>query len=174
MKKLVNALIQVQYGASIVAALMLLIMIGYEVFARYVLRSSLMGIEELMLFPIIWLYMLGGANASYEKSHIECGILTLYIKKERSMLIFDAIKRTLCIIILAWICYWGFYFFSYSLKTWKLADITYAPLFFANIALTIGFILMFLYAVRDVVLAYRALLRNIKDENESKKGGETA
>lgn len=132
MKKLGKTLIQVQYGASIVAALMLLLMIGYEVFARYVLKSSLMGIEELMLFPIIWLYMLGGANASYEKSHIECGILTLYIKKERSKLIFDAIKRTLCIIILAWICYWGFYFFSYSLKTWKLADITYAPLFFCE------------------------------------------
>ena len=81
MKKLGKTLIQVQYGASIVAALMLLLMIGYEVFARYVLKSSLMGIEELMLFPIIWLYMLGGANASYEKSHIECGILTLYIKK---------------------------------------------------------------------------------------------
>ena len=74
MKKLGKTLIQVQYGASIVAALMLLVMIGYEVFARYVLKSSLMGIEELMLFPIIWLYMLGGANASYEKSHIECGI----------------------------------------------------------------------------------------------------
>ena len=79
MKKLGKTLIQVQYGASIVAALMLLVMIGYEVFARYVLKSSLMGIEELMLFPIIWLYMLGGANASYENSHIECGILTLYI-----------------------------------------------------------------------------------------------
>ena len=65
MKKLGKTLIQVQYGASIVAALMLLVMIGYEVFARYVLKSSLMGIEELMLFPIIWLYMLGGANASY-------------------------------------------------------------------------------------------------------------
>ena len=64
MKKLGKTLIQVQYGASIVAALMLLVMIGYEVFARYVLKSSLMGIEELMLFPIIWLYMLGGANAS--------------------------------------------------------------------------------------------------------------
>lgn len=51
MKKLGKTLIQVQYGASIVAALMLLLMIGYEVFARYVLKSSLMGIEELMLFP---------------------------------------------------------------------------------------------------------------------------
>ncbi|MFR5011834.1 MAG: hypothetical protein ACLTDI_13210 [Acutalibacteraceae bacterium] len=40
-----------------------------------------MGIEELMLFPIIWLYMLGGANASYEKSHIECGILTLISRR---------------------------------------------------------------------------------------------
>lgn len=173
MKKLGRTLINVQYGASIVAALMLLIMIGYEVFARYVLRSSLMGIEELMLFPIIWLYMLGGANASYEKSHIECGILTLYIKKKRSILVFDAVKRTLCVIILAWICYWGGYFFSYSLKTWKLADITYAPLFFANIALTIGFILMFIYAVRDVVLAYKVLLKNVKGKDETKEGGET-
>ena len=36
MKKLGKHCIQVQYGASIVAALMLLVMIGYEVFARYV------------------------------------------------------------------------------------------------------------------------------------------
>ena len=137
MKKLGKTLIQVQYGASIVAALMLLLMIGYEVFARYVLKSSLMGIEELMLFPIIWLYM-----------------------------------RTLCIIILAWICYWGFYFFSYSLKTWKLADITYAPLFFANIALTVGFVLMFIYAVRDVYMAYRALIGQMKNKDEAREGGE--
>ena len=112
MKKVGALLVKVQYGVSVVAALALLVMIGYEVFARYVLRSSLMGIEELMLFPIIWLYMLGGANASYEKSHIECGILTLYVKKEKSQKIFEAVKRTLCVIILTWLCYWGFFFYS--------------------------------------------------------------
>ena len=148
MKKVGALLVKVQYGVSVVAALALLVMIGYEVFARYVLRSSLMGIEELMLFPIIWLYMLGGANASYEKSHIECGILTLYVKKEKSQKIFEAVKRTLCVIILTWLCYWGFFFYSYSLKTWKLADITFAPLFFANVALTVGFVLMLIYAVK--------------------------
>ncbi len=174
MKKIGTVLVKVQYGASIIAALMLLVMIGYEVFARYVLKSSLMGIEELMLFPIIWLYMLGGANASYEKSHIECGILTLYVKKERSKLVFEAVKRTLCIIILAWLCYWGGFFFSYSLKTWKLADITFAPLFYANIALTIGFIIMFIYAIRDVFLAYRMLFLNLKSGKEPKEGGENA
>lgn len=84
--KIAKYFVNFQYGLSIVMALLLLAMIGYEVVMRYVFKSSLMGVEEVMVFPIIWLYMLGGANASYEKSHIECGILTLYIKKEHSML----------------------------------------------------------------------------------------
>lgn len=172
MKKVGALLIKVQYGVSVVAALALLVMIGYEVFARYVLRSSLMGIEELMLFPIIWLYMLGGANASYEKSHIECGILTLYVKKEKSQKIFEAVKRTLCVIILTWLCYWGFFFYSYSLKTWKLADITFAPLFFANVALTVGFVLMLIYAVRDVIAAYGNLFKVLKSKGKSEERSE--
>ncbi len=56
-----------------------------------------MGIEELMLFPTIWLYMLGGANASQDRTHIECGILTLYIKKPRSMQIFKIFKGVILI-----------------------------------------------------------------------------
>lgn len=166
LKKLGSKLVTLQYGVSVVCALLLLAMIGYQVIARYVLKANLMGVEELMLFPIIWLYMLGGADASYEKSHIECGILTLYIKKERSICIFETVKRTLCAIILAWLCYWGFFFFSYSLKTWKLADITYAPLFYANIALTVGFVLMEIYAIRDVIAAYRNLFKSLKSGGE--------
>ena len=165
-KKLGGKLVNLQYGVSVVCALLLLAMIGYQVIARYVLKANLMGVEELMLFPIIWLYMLGGADASYEKSHIECGILTLYIKKERSICIFETVKRTLCVVILAWLCYWGFFFFSYSLKTWKLADITYAPLFYANIALTVGFVLMEIYAIRDVIAAYRNLFKSLKSGGE--------
>lgn len=94
--KIAKYFVNFQYGLSIVMALLLLAMIGYEVVMRYVFKSSLMGVEEVMVFPIIWLYMLGGANASYEKSHIECGILTLYIKKEHSMLIFNLVKRIIC------------------------------------------------------------------------------
>lgn len=109
--KIAKYFVNFQYGLSIVMALLLLAMIGYEVVMRYVFKSSLMGVEEVMVFPIIWLYMLGGANASYEKSHIECGILTLYIKKEHSMLIFNLVKRIICVVILAWITYWSFYYF---------------------------------------------------------------
>ena len=166
LKKIGNALVSLQYGVSVFCAFTLLAMIGYQVIARYVLKANLMGIEELMLFPIIWLYMLGGANASYEKSHIECGILTLYIKKPLSICIFEAVKRTLCFVILAWICRWSFFFFSYSLKTWKLGDITFAPLFFAYAALTVGFVIMEIYALRDIIQAYCNLVKTVKGGGE--------
>ena len=58
--KIAKYFVNFQYGLSIVMALLLLAMIGYEVVMRYVFKSSLMGVEEVMVFPIIWLYMLGG------------------------------------------------------------------------------------------------------------------
>lgn len=164
--KIAKYFVNFQYGLSIVMALLLLAMIGYEVVMRYVFKSSLMGVEEVVVFPIIWLYMLGGANASYEKSHIECGILTLYIKKEHSMLIFNLVKRIICVVILAWITYWSFYYFYYSLTTWKVADITYAPLFFANLAMTVGFVLMLIYAIRDVI----QVTKDLKAYNKKVEG----
>ena len=151
--KIAKYFVNFQYGLSIVMALLLLAMIGYEVVMRYVFKSSLMGVEEVMVFPIIWLYMLGGANASYEKSHIECGILTLYIKKEHSMLIFNLVKRIICVVILAWITYWSFYYFYYSLTTWKVADITY-------------FVLMLIYAIRDVI----QVTKDLKAYNKKVEG----
>ena len=56
-KKLGNALVGLQYGVSVFCALSLLAMIGYQVIARRVLKTNLMGIEELMIFPMIWLYI---------------------------------------------------------------------------------------------------------------------
>ena len=75
-------------------------------------------------------------------------------------------------IILTWLCYWGFFFYSYSLKTWKLADITFAPLFFANVALTVGFVLMLIYAVRDVIAAYGNLFKVLKSKGKSEERSE--
>ena len=151
--KIAKYFVNFQYGLSIVMALLLLAMIGYEVVMRYVFKSSLMGVEEVMVFPIIWLYMLGG-------------ILTLYIKKEHSMLIFNLVKRIICVVILAWITYWSFYYFYYSLTTWKVADITYAPLFFANLAMTVGFVLMLIYAIRDVI----QVTKDLKAYNKKVEG----
>ena len=101
---------------------------------------------------------------TYEK--IIRNLVSFYIKKEHSMLIFNLVKRIICVVILAWITYWSFYYFYYSLTTWKVADITYAPLFFANLAMTVGFVLMLIYAIRDVI----QVTKDLKAYNKKVEG----
>ena len=78
-KKAENALVSVQRFIGVLLAFVAASLIVYQVILRYVFKAPLMGIEELLIFPTIWLYMLGGANASQQRNHIECGILTLYM-----------------------------------------------------------------------------------------------
>ena len=87
------------------------------------------------------------------------------------MLIFNLVKRIICVVILAWITYWSFYYFYYSLTTWKVADITYAPLFFANLAMTVGFVLMLIYAIRDVIQVTKDLKAYNKKSGRRNEGG---
>ncbi len=131
-------------------AVIIPLLITAQVILRYVLKMPLFGIEELMLFPIIWLYMLGGANASMERNHISCGILTLYIKKEKSIAIFNFIKALISVAISMWLTYWAFWYFTYSLKMWKLSDLLYLPMFFAESAIFIGLVLMVFYALVEL------------------------
>ena len=138
------------------------LLITAQVILRYVLKMPLMGIEELMLFPIIWLYMLGGANASMERNHISCGILTLYIKKEKSMSLFNLIKALISVVISLWLTYWAFWYFSYSLRMWKLSDLLYLPMFFAESSIFIGLVLMVFYALvelYDMIFDYMDTLK---------------
>lgn len=133
-----------------ILAIVIPVLITIQVILRYVLKMPLMGIEELMLFPVIWLYMLGGANASMERNHISCGILTLYIKKEKSMALFNLVKSLISILISVWLTYWAFWYFSYSFRMWKLSDLLYLPMFFAESAIFTGLVLMVFYALIEL------------------------
>lgn len=145
------------FGASKVqnVALFLLMMgvtllVFVQVLLRYVLRAPLMGIEELLLFPTIWLYMLGGAAASWERTHISCGILTLYINTPRSKAIFDIVKNTLSVVVCAWLLYWAHWYFSYSLRVMKESATLYIPLVFGESAIFVGLLLMLIYTLVEL------------------------
>ncbi|MBN1333878.1 MAG: TRAP transporter small permease [Synergistales bacterium] len=121
-----------------------------QVILRYVLHSPLFGIEELLLFPTIWLYLLGGANASWEKSHITCGVLSLYIKRPRSVALFNTVKGIVSITVCGWLAYWAFAYFQYSFKVWKLSATLYIPLVLGESALFIGLFLMTIYTAVEL------------------------
>lgn len=62
-----------------VIALAMVALVTVQVILR-MLNMPLFGIEELLNFPTIWIYFIGGACAAYTNAHIECGLLKRYLK----------------------------------------------------------------------------------------------
>jgi len=141
----------VQRAILFLLMLSVTVLVFTQVILRYVLQKPLMGIEELLIFPAIWLYLLGGAQASLDHSHISCGILTLYIKKDRSKVIFDISKNSVSLLIAVWLCRWAYWFFAYSFKTVRTSPILSIPLILGESSIFICLLLMIIYTVAELI-----------------------
>lgn len=144
MKRIQNLL-----GTVLLVAVTLLVF--GQVILRYCLHMPLMGIEELLMLPTIWLYMIGSANASLGRSHIECGIATLYIKTPRGMCIFKIIRNIISVIVGGWLLRWAFWLLQYSFRMGKESPLLFIPMEYVESAVFVGFLLMWLYTVIELI-----------------------
>ncbi len=149
--RLVRVIGAVQDRIILVLLMVIPLLVTAQVILRYVFQAPLMGIEEMLLFPAIWLYFLGGSSASKERNHIDCGVLVLYIKKDRSLALFRVARMVISVLVGIWTSYWAFWFFSYSLSKWKLSDLLYLPMFLGESAIFIGLVLMTFFSIVELI-----------------------
>ena len=120
-----------------------------QVLLRYVFKAPLLGIEEFLQFPTVWLYMIGAALASVMHSHIECGVLAVYIKNEKALSVLNAVKCLISAVVGCWLTYWCWWYLLYSLDKWKISDLLHIPQITGDSALFVGVLLMTIYAITD-------------------------
>jgi len=143
--KLSKGIAAVQKTVVLILLIVIPLLVVTQVILRYVLQMPLMGIEEIMLFPTIWLYMLGGGVASRERDHI---------KKEKSLAAFFLVRTVVSVMISGWLTYWAFKYFLYSMRVWKLSSLLYLPLFFGESALFIGLVFMTYFTLVELIDRY--------------------
>lgn len=156
--------VKIQKFISFLLVIFLPLLITFQVILRYVFVAPLMGVEELMMFPIIWLYFLGGANASYERNHIECGILILYMKTPRAYNRFRLLRSIISVLISIWMTYWAFWLFVYSIQTFKYSDLLSIPMIIGESALFIGLVLMTVYTLFETKDYFKLVLNEKEGE----------
>jgi TRAP-type C4-dicarboxylate transport system permease small subunit len=139
----------IENWTAFVLMLAVTFLVFIQVILRYVLHHPLMGIEELLLFPTIWLYFLGGAIAARERNHIECRVVTMYVRG-RSLHWANALKAGLSLVISVWLTSWAFEYLRYALRVSKQSDMLYIPLALGESALFVGLLLMSLYTVWEL------------------------
>lgn len=129
-----------------------------QVVMRYIFEIPIMGLEEVLVYPTLWLYFLGSVNASREDTQIKANVLDVFLKTARSKLIVRVIADTLSLVTCSWLTWWAWEYFRYALKVWKESPTLYIPTFYAECAMFIGMSFMTFYVVFYLLRNFRRLM----------------
>ena len=114
----------------------------YQVLMRYVFEIPVMGLEEVLVYPTLWLYFLGSVNASREDTQIKANVLDVFLKTDRAKLIVRVIADVMSLVVVLWLTYWAWDYLGYAKRVWKESPTLYIPTFYAECAFFIGLVLM--------------------------------
>ncbi|MDA7430802.1 TRAP transporter small permease subunit [Primorskyibacter aestuariivivens] len=136
-----------RFSKYLLTALIGIVALGQfvQVITRYVLQIPVMGLEETMLYPTLWLYIIGAVNASRENTHIRANVLELWLTSERQHTVLAIIGEVISLIVGLWLLSWAWDYTRYAWRVWKESPTLYIPTFYSEIALLIGLTLMMVY-----------------------------
>jgi TRAP-type C4-dicarboxylate transport system permease small subunit len=147
------------FAKYLLTGLIILVALGQfvQVITRYVLQVPVMGLEETMLYPTLWLYILGAVNASREDTHIRANVLEIAIKTPRGHTILAIVGEVISLIVGLWLLSWAWEFTQYAWRVWRESPTLYIPTFYSDVALVAGLGLMMLYTATHLVRHINAL-----------------
>ncbi len=122
------------------------LLVFIQVVLRYIFHAPLMGIEELLLFPTTWLFMIGAVKASSEKTQIVARVLEVFLKTPRSVSTVRAIASFFTCSVLAWLIRWGYDYFKYLIRMEKESPTLYLPTIWYEGLVFVALILMLAYS----------------------------
>jgi len=65
-----------------------------------------------------------------------------------------------------WLTYWAHWYFQYSLRSWKLSPLLRLPMFFGEMIVFIGLVLMVFYTLIELVEVYKKSIRVLKNPEQ--------
>ncbi|SKC81496.1 TRAP transporter small permease [Maledivibacter halophilus] len=152
-----KGLLLLQRWILTITSILAVLIIVTSVVMRYVFKSDLFGIEEILIIVAFWLYFIGGVHGSYERSHIKADLLSIYIKNERAKLILSFVETFITCIVAIVLSFWGYKYFIWGIEMgakspgWKIPlVISQSPIFF-------GFVLMTFYFIYHLIIDFKKM-----------------
>lgn len=140
-----------------------------QVAMRYVLRSPMLGVEELCYFPTMWLYLGAAIKASSEKGQLVARVLEIFFHRQKTVYLLRAIAAVLSCFVLIWLTYWGYDLLKYSIRMEKETDILFFPWLLIEGMGFIAFAAMLFYSFLETweyFKAYRVTASSVQKISE--------
>ncbi len=140
--RLERVLIKGIQASTIFMIIALGFLMALQVFMRYVLESPFLGIEELAPLFALWVYFLGMANATRQRTHIAGGVVNLIFKKPLTKTIISAINTLLCLGVTCVFSYYAYKFAMVNLNIGRMSTYMRLPKYLWDFSMFTGFSLM--------------------------------
>ncbi len=134
-----------------VISILIVLVITATVIMRYILKTDLYGMEELLILLAMWLYFVGGSYGSYENSHITADILSAFVKNEK---IIKAVKLFIAIVsfvVALFFTRWAFTYWKLVMRLGGRTSGLHYPLWMPRLALIVGFVLIDIFSLYNLV-----------------------
>lgn len=122
-----------------------------QVIARYVFEIAISGLDEITGHTAVWLYLMGAAFGSYDRSQIKAEMIHLVIKNPRVLSGVRALSTSIGTIVAGYMVIWSYGYVRWSLVKHEVTPTLQIPTVVFQIAILIGAILMVYYFIREVL-----------------------
>jgi TRAP-type C4-dicarboxylate transport system permease small subunit len=122
-----------------------------QVIARYVFEVAISGLDEITGHTAVWLYLMGAAYGSFDRSQIKAEMIHLVIKNHRLLNCVRALSTTIGAVVAGYMVVWSYGYVRWSILKHEVTPTLQTPTVIFQIAILIGAILMVYYFIREAL-----------------------
>lgn len=142
----------------IVTNLAVTVLILFLVLARFVLGWSVVGVLELATLSAMWLYMCGAVIAARNRQHLVVDFLSLSLRTPRAKALHDLAVSVIMVVLSLFFIELARDMVDWSIARPQTTAALSLPLMIPQSAIVLASGLFIIYALRDLVIAARAVL----------------
>lgn len=150
LSKLEKYLVFIEKIIMVVTSIALVLLVCWAVVLRYILQLDLYGIEEIEVLIGFWLYFVAGVYGSYKGTQISADILNVLVKNMRVKRFFNIVANIVAFLMVSVFAYWSWDLLMFSIQKRPVTAVWRIPMFYTYLPVVLGFILMAVYAFRDL------------------------
>ncbi len=122
-----------------------------QVIARYVFEIAISGLDEITGHTAVWLYMMGAAYGSFDRSQIKAEMAHLVVKNERILNLIRAFATLIAVVVASYMISWSWEYVQWSLKKHEMTPTLRLPTVIFQVSILIGAVLMVYYFIREAI-----------------------
>lgn len=126
-----------------------------QVIARYVFEVAISGLDEITGHTAVWLYLMGAAYGSYDRSQIKAEMAHLVIRNQRILNGVRALATFIAAVVAGYMMTWSYGYIRWSILKHEVTPTLQTPTVIFQVAILIGAVLMVFYFIREAFELFR-------------------